>query len=154
MEVQAPPGCPVLPGTTLSTPPSCDNPFPGSSGPVTQDAGLLREVRILDLTKYDDVLAVLNDNEHSSNKLAIPMPLPPEDLRDRMPVYPFMTALLFMDNPEHRAARRWCRSRSSRGGSSSASRGLLAGAQELITQRRRTVEIEFLKEYALPLALT
>ena len=33
------------------------------------------------------------------------MPLPPEDLRERMPVYPFATALLFMDDPEHRRVR-------------------------------------------------
>jgi cytochrome P450 len=153
MEVQAPPGCPVLAGYDPLDPAELRNPYPGFKRARDEAPVFFEKYGFWTITKYDDVLAVLNDDEHYSNKLAIPMPLPPEDLRDRMPVYPFMTALLFKDNPEHRAARtmvqepfipRRLKQREPR---------IYSRAQELITQREDR-QIEFLKEYALPLALT
>ena len=135
MEVQAPPGCPVLAGYDPLDPAELRNPYPGFKRARDEAPVFFEKYGFWTITRYDDVLAVLNDDEHYSNKLAIPMPLPPEDLRDRMPVYPFMTALLFKDNPEHRAARtmvqepfipRRLKQREPR---------IYSRAQELITQR-------------------
>jgi cytochrome P450 len=105
------------------------------------------------VTRYEDVLAVISDTMHFSNRMAIPMPLPPDDLRERMSVYPFATALLFMDDPEHRRVRtmlqepfvpRRLKTREPR---------ISERSRRLLTERDdRTME--FLKGYGVPLALT
>jgi cytochrome P450 len=146
--------CPVLAGYDPLDPAELRDPIPGWKR-ARQEAPVFFDEKygFWSVTRYEDVLAVLADDDHYSNKMAIPMPKPPEDLRDRMPVYPFETALLFMDNPEHRPARtmvqepfvpRRLRQREPR---------IYARAEQLIRERddRR---IDILKEYALPLALT
>ncbi len=147
-------GCPVLAGYDPLAVEELRNPDP-SLRRARQEAPVFYDEKygFWSVTRYADVLAVLADDEHYSNRMAIPMPKPPEDLRERMPVYPFETALLFMDDPEHRPARtmvqepfvpRRLRAREPR---------IYARAQELISQRSDR-HIEFLKEYSLPLALT
>ena len=44
------------------------------------------------VSRRDDVLAIMRDTQRFSNRSAIPMPLPPERMRQRMPKYPFATA--------------------------------------------------------------
>lgn len=106
------------------------------------------------VTRHEDILSVLRNEECFSNRSAIPMPLPPEDLRDRMPVYPFETALLFKDDPDHRRNRlmvqapfvpRRLREREPR---------IRQRADELIGAALPSGRMDFLAEFALPLALT
>lgn len=64
------------------------------------------------ITRQDDVLDVIRDVEHFSNRLAMPVPEPPQAVWSRLPlkngraVYPSALTPLVMDDPEHRRARK------------------------------------------------
>jgi cytochrome P450 len=147
-------GCPVLAGYDPMDPAQLRDPYSGwrraqEEAPVFYD----EKYGFWTVTRYEDILALINDTERFSNRMAIPMPLPPEDLRERMPVYPFATALLFMDDPEHRRVRtmlqepfvpRRLKAREPR---------IAERARELLAERDHR-RIEFLAEYGVPLALT
>jgi cytochrome P450 len=147
-------GCPVLHGYDPLDPEELRNPEPSlriarKETPVFFD----ERYGFWSISRYEDIMAVINDDENFSNKMAIPMPKPPEDLRERMPVYPFETALLFMDNPEHRPSRLMVQE-------PFIPRRLKA-REPLIYEKARTLieakpdrRMELLKEYSLPLALT
>ncbi len=146
--------CPILAGYDPLDPAELRDPYPGFAR-ARREAPVFYEEQygFWTVTRQEDVLAVLADDVRFSNRLAIPLPLPPEDLRERMPVYPFARALLFMDDPEHRPVRmmlqepfvpRRLRAREPR---------IRARAQELLSASRDR-EIEFLRDYAVPLALT
>jgi cytochrome P450 len=147
-------GCPVLAGYDPLDPSELQDPYPGFRRARLEAPVFFEEkYGFWTVTRQEDVLSVLADDVRFSNRLAIPLPLPPEDLRDRMPVYPFARALLFMDDPEHRPVRmmlqepfvpKRLRAREPR---------IRARAAELLTDRPDR-QIEFLREYAVPLALT
>src|SRR5262245_42059890 len=94
-------GCPVLAGYDPLEP-------DGLRGPYVSYARSRHDVPVFfderygfwSVTRREDILAILRDTERFSNKMAIPLPVPPEHLRERMPEYPTATALLFMDDPE------------------------------------------------------
>ena len=99
-------GCPVLAGYDPLDPHELVDPFPSyararSEAPVF----FSEEYGFWTVTRREDILAIVRDTERFSNKMAIPMPEPPEGIRERMPKYPFATALLFLDDPEHQPAR-------------------------------------------------
>ena len=147
-------GCPIVGGYDPLDPEELRNPDP-SLRVVRKEAPVFFDEKygFWSISRYEDVMAVINDDENFSNKMAIPMPKPPEDLRDRMPVYPFETALLFMDNPEHRPSRLMVQE-------PFIPRRLKAREPVIYEKARSLIEakpdrrIELLKEYSLPLALT
>ena len=82
-------GCPVLPGYDPLSPAELRDPYP-SFARAQREAPVFYDARhgFWSVTRHADVLVILRDTQRFSSRMAIPMPLPPEDLRDRMPVYP------------------------------------------------------------------
>ncbi len=149
-----PPGCPVLAGYDPLDPAELRDPYPGfrrarAEAPVFYD----EKYGFWTVTRYEDVVAVLADETSFSNAAAIPMPLPPEDLRERMPVYPFETALLFLDHPEHRPARRMVQEPFVPRRLKEREPLIRRRAAGLLSAREDRL-IDFRNDYAIPLALT
>jgi cytochrome P450 len=152
-----PRGCPVLSGGYDPLDPAeLADPFPSyerlrEEAPVSFNEAY----GFYEVSRREDVLAVLRDTEHYSNSNIIPMPPPPEALRDRMPKYPFATSLVFLDDPEHRPARQMVQSpfvprrlREMVPALRATAKGLLRPDDD---PGRR---IEFVRDYAMRLALS
>ncbi len=148
-------GCPVFSGYDPLDREELDDPAP-SYRRARREAPVhyLEKYGFWEITRRDDVLSVLRDTERFSNRVAIPMPLPPEDMRDRMPVYPFATALLFLDNPEHRAARRLVQAPFTPRQVQTLDPVIRAAAERLLQRDDADRRVEFVHEYAIPLAMT
>src|SRR4051794_9230597 len=99
-------GCPVLHGYDPLEPEELREPY-RSYARARREAPVFysEQYGFWEVMRREDLLTVLRDTERFSNRMAVPIPLPPESLRDRMPEYPTATALLFMDDPDHRPAR-------------------------------------------------
>jgi cytochrome P450 len=98
--------CPVMSGYNPLSESEILDPYPSyersrDAFPVFYDEAM----GFWSVSRREDVLAIIRDTKRFSNGNAIPMPLPPEHMRERMPKYPFATAVLFLDEPEHRPAR-------------------------------------------------
>ncbi len=106
------------------------------------------------VTRQPDVLAILRDTERFSNRMAIPLPLPPEELRDRMPVYPTARALLFMDDPQHGPARKMVQAPFTPRRLRKMEPLIRTRAQELLRPDDPDRRLEFVRGYATRLALT
>ncbi len=146
--------CPVLPGYDPMDPAELRDPYPGFTRARKQAPVFYDEERgYWSVTRYEDVLAVLADTVRFSNRMAIPLPLPPEDLRERMPVYPFATALNSLDSPEHRPVRIMVQEPFVPRRLQAREAKIYARAEELLAHRTEG-QIEFLSQYATPLALT
>jgi cytochrome P450 len=146
--------CPALSGYDPLHPAELSDPYPSFSrarreAPVFYD----EKYGFWTVTRYEDIVAILADTNRFSSRMAIPMPLPPEDLRERMPVYPFQTAILFMDDPQHRGARAMVQAPFVPRRLKEREPKIHARARELLVERVGS-RIEFIKEYSLPLALT
>jgi len=147
-------GCPVLAGYDPLARPELVDPFPSyararDEAPVfySEDYGFWS------VSRREDVLAILRDTTRFSNKMAIPMPEPPERIRDRMPKYPFATALLFLDDPEHRPARQMVQAPFTPKRLRDLEPLTRARAEQLLRLDDPDRRIEFVHEYATPLAL-
>lgn len=106
------------------------------------------------ITRQADVLEVLRDEVTFSSKSAIPMPLPPEDMREELPVYPFESALVFMDDPEHRRNRRMLQGPFIPRRLKAREQFIRDRASQLMQEALPKGRMDFLSEFALPLALT
>jgi cytochrome P450 len=98
--------CPVLQGYDPLDPADLADPYPGlararKEAPIFWD----EKYRFWNVTKSEDIIAVLRDDRTFSSSHAIPMPPVPEEFRDRLPDWPFQTALVFMDDPAHKRNR-------------------------------------------------
>jgi cytochrome P450 len=147
-------GCPVLHGYDPLAAEELRDPFPSyararGKAPVFYN----EKYGFWEVTRRDDVLAIVRDTEHFSNKIAIPMPLPPEHMRERMPRYPFATALLFLDDPEHRPARQMVQAPFTPKRLRQMVPMIRARAEELLRLDDPDRRLEFVREYATPLAL-
>ena len=147
-------GCPVLSGYDPLTVAELREPFE-SYERARRDAPVffMEKYGFWSVSRYEDVLEIMLDPERFSNKMAIPLPLPPEELRDRMPKYPFATALLFMDNPEHDPARQLIKRPLTPNRVGSMEPLTRSRAEELLGRADSDRRIEFIRDYALPLAL-
>jgi cytochrome P450 len=85
--------------------------------------------------------------------MAIPMPVPPERVRDRMPRYPFATALLFLDDPEHRPARQMVQAPFTPKRLRAVEPLIRSRAEELLRLEDPDRRIEFVHGFGTPLAL-
>ncbi len=146
--------CPVLPGYDPLSPEELKDPRPSYARAHREAPVFFHEqFGFWSVTRKEDMLAVIKDTKTFSNRSAIPMPLPPEELRDRMPVYPFATALLFLDDPEHRPARKMVQA--------PFTPKQLREMRPLIRERAESAlrlqdpnrELEFVGDYAMPMAL-
>lgn len=81
------------------------------------------------------------------------MPVPPQRLRDRMPKYPFATALLFLDDPEHRPARQMVQAPFTPRQLRQMAPLMAERARELLRLDDPDRGLDFVTAYATPLAL-
>jgi cytochrome P450 len=147
-------GCPVLAGYNPLDPEELRNPFPSyerarNEAPVSYS----EELGFWSVCRRDDVLAIIRDTERFSNRMAIPMPQPPEHMRDRMPKYPFATALLFLDDPEHRPARKMVQAPFTPKRLRQMEPMIRERAEELLRLDDPDRGLDFVRGYAVPLAL-
>jgi cytochrome P450 len=147
-------GCPVLPGYNPLDPDELRDPFPSyararAEAPVFYS----EELGFWSVTRREDVLAIIRDTERFSNRMAIPMPEPPERMRDRMPKYPFATALLFLDDPEHKVARKMVQAPFTPRRLRQMEPMIRERAEELLRLDDPNRSLDFVNDYAVPLAL-
>jgi cytochrome P450 len=147
-------GCPVLPGYDPLDPAELRDPYP-SIARAHREAPVfyVEKYGFYSVTRHADVLAILRDTERFSNRMAIPMPLPPEEVRDRMPVYPSATSLLFMDDPEHGPARKMVQAPFTPRRLREMEPLIRARAEQLLRPEDPDRRLEFVRGYATPLAL-
>lgn len=147
-------GCPVLAGYNPLDPKELRDPFP-SYHRAHQEAPVFysEELGFWSVSRRDDVLAIVRDTDRFSNRMAIPMPDPPERMRGRMPKYPFATALLFLDDPEHRPARKMVQAPFTPRRLRQLEPMIRERAEELLRLDEPNRRLDFVGEYAVPLAL-
>jgi cytochrome P450 len=154
VEVDLAAGCPVLHGYDPLDPDEVVDPFPTYARARRElPVFYLEQHRFWSVTRREDVLAVLRDTKRFTNRDKLPMPLPPEAIRDRMPQYPFATGLVFLDDPEHRPARQMVQAPFTRKRVRDIEPMTRALADELLLAHDLERRIEFIQGYALPLAL-
>lgn len=147
-------GCPVLAGYDPLSEPELVDPFPSYARARHETPVFYsEEFGFWSVSRREDVLQIIRDTERFSNKMAIPMPLPPERIRDRMPKYPFATALLFLDDPEHRPARQMVQAPFTPKRLRDLGPLTRARAEQLLRLDDPDRRIEFVHGYATPLAL-
>jgi cytochrome P450 len=100
-------GCPALAEYDPLDPAELKDPFP-SYALSRREAPVFYSEKcgFWSVSRRADVLAVLRDTERFTSRMAIPLSLPPEELRDRMPIYPTARMLIFRGEAEHGPARR------------------------------------------------
>lgn len=147
--------CPVLHGYDPLDPADLADPYPGlararAEAPIFWD----EKYRFWNVTRSEDILEVLRDDSTFSSSHAIPMPPVPEEFRDKLPDWPFQTALVFMDDPAHKRNRTILQA-------PFLPRRLRA-RQEFIRERATKLllaakakdgPLEFVHDFALPIAL-
>jgi cytochrome P450 len=150
----APAGCPVLSGYDPLGPDELRDPYPALAR-ARRDVPVFYDEKygFWSVSRHADVLAILRDTERFSNRMAIPVPLPPEDVRTRMPVYPSATSLLFMDDPEHGPARRMVQAPFTPRRLRDMEPLIRVRAEELLRPDDPDRRLEFVRGYATPLAL-
>lgn len=147
--------CPVLHGYDPLSRADLENPYPEFARARNEVPVFFDEKHgFWNVTRQEDVLEVLRNEEIFSSKTAIPMPLPPEDMREEMSVYPFASALVFMDNPEHRRNRRMLQGPFVPRRLKSREPFIRERADQLMQAAVPNGRMDFLGEFALPLALT
>jgi cytochrome P450 len=147
-------GCPVLSGYDPLAAAELRDPFP-SYARARREAPVfyLEEFDLWYVSRHEDVLAILRDPGRFSNRNVKPMPLPPEELRDRMPVYPNATALLSLDEPEHMPARQVVQAPFTPKRLRQLAPTIRVRAEQLLRPDDPDRRLEFVQEYATPLAL-
>ncbi len=154
MAIENAPGCPVLAGYDPLALSEMADPFP-SFARARREAPVFYDEKLgfWSVSRREDVIAVMRDTERFSNRMAIPMPVPPERLRDRMPKYPFATALLFLDDPEHRPARQMVQAPFTPKRLRDLMPFTRARAEQLLRPDDPDRRLEFVHDYGTPLAL-
>jgi cytochrome P450 len=153
-EPGGPSGCPVLSGYDPLSAGVLEDPFPSYARARSEEPVFyVEEFDLWHVSRRQDVLEVLRSPHRFSNRNVKPMPLPPEELRDRMPVYPNATALLFLDEPEHRPARQMVQAPFTPRRLRELAPLIRARAEELLRVDDPDRRLEFIHQYATPLAL-
>jgi cytochrome P450 len=111
------------------------------------------ELGVWSVARQADVLAVLKDTKRFSNRSAIPVPIPPEQVRARMPLYPSAQTVLFLDDPDHRPARAEIQAPFTPRSLKVREERMRAHAETLLAAGAQRGRIEFVHEYGMPLAL-
>jgi cytochrome P450 len=146
--------CPVLAGYDPLDPAELRDPYPSIARAHREAPVFYDEAHhFWSVTRHEDVLAILRDTGRFSNRMAIPMPLPPEHLRERMPVYPSSRSLLFMDDPEHGPARKMVQAPFTPRRLRQSEQLLRDNATRLLRPDDPDRRLEFVRGYATPLAL-
>ncbi len=146
--------CPVLSGYDPLDPAELCDPFPSYARARAQAPIFYsEEYGFWSVTRMDDVLEIVRDTERFSNKMALPFPLPPEDMRDRMPIYPHATAIFFMDNPQHHPKRQMVQAPFTPKRLHSMEPMIRERAEQLLRPDDPDRRIEFVREFGTPLSI-
>jgi cytochrome P450 len=147
-------GCPVLHGYDPLAPEELSDPYPGFARARREAPVFYSEQHgFWSVSRQEDVAMILKDNVRFSNRSALPLPLPPEEVRDRLPYYPSTRAVLLRDDPEHRPGRREIQQPFTPKRLRDLEPGIRERAEALL-QAAPDRRIEFVNGYATPLAMT
>jgi cytochrome P450 len=105
------------------------------------------------VARQEDVLAVLRDHEHFSNASALPWFDPPEEIRDRVPEFPWVRSVLLLDDPEHRPERKVLQAPFTPRNVNNRADAIRALANHLLDPFEAAGTIEFVKDFSYPLSL-
>jgi cytochrome P450 len=105
------------------------------------------------VSRREDVLAILRDTKRFTSRMAIPLSLPPEEMRDRMPVYPTARMLIFRGEAEHGPARKRVQAPFTARRLRDFVPMMRARAEKLLRPDDPDRRIEFIYGFATPLSL-
>ncbi len=147
-------GCPVLAQYDPLDPAELRDPFP-SYARARREAPVFysEKAGFWSVSRREDVLAVLRDTERFTSRMAIPLSLPPEELRDRMPVYPTARMLIFRGEAEHGPARRRMQAPFTAKRLRDFGPLMRTRAEQLLRPNDPDRRIEFIYGFATPLAM-
>lgn len=147
-------GCPVLRGYDPLAPEELRDPYP-SYARARREAPVYycEKYGFWEVTRRADIERIFRDTARFSNQMIMPIPLPPEELRDRMPVFPHSTAVAFLDEPEHRPARQLVQAPFTPKRLRTMEPLIRATAERLLRPDDADRHIEFVNEFATPLAI-
>jgi cytochrome P450 len=111
------------------------------------------EYQLWTVARQEDVLRVLRDEEAFSAAGALPVPDPPEEIRDRLPEFPWKRSTVATDPPAHKEARGLIQAPFTRGGLKSREPFIRARAESLLEPLAETGRIEFVNDYCFKLSL-
>lgn len=147
-------GCPMFPGYDPLDPGELRDPFPSYARARRESPVYYCEkYGFWEVTRREEIERILHDTARFSNRMIMPIPLPPEELRDRMPVFPHVTAVAFLDEPEHRPARQMVQAPFTPKRLRTMEPMIRATAEKLLRLDDADRHIEFVNEYATPLAI-
>jgi cytochrome P450 len=147
-------GCPILSGYDPLARAELRDPFP-SYARSRREAPVFYSDKhgFWSVSRRDDVLTLLRDTERFTSRSAIPLPLPPEEMRDRMPVYPVARFLIMRDHAEHGPARRMLQAPFTPRRLRTMAPMIRARAEDLLRLDDPDRRVEFISGFATPLAL-
>lgn len=106
------------------------------------------------VSRYEDILKVIGDNESYSVANSLIAPLPPESVRHRMPQYPWARTLVNMDPPEHTPARRVIQAPFTQRSLRAVRPVFETHARDLIRQAASAGQMDFVEDFAFPFTLS
>ena len=147
-------GCPHLAGYNPVAPAELSDPYTRFVE-VRRDTPVyyLENWDMYEVSRLDDVLTVLRDDDNYSTRRALPVEPPPPEVTDRMPEYPWAKSLLLLDDPEHRPARSVVQAPFTPRKVRERDATIRAVANRLFDERMAAGRIDFINEYSLPLSL-
>ena len=146
-------GCPHFAGYDPLAPEELADPYP--SFRVARDEVPVyysERYGLWEVSRQEDVLAVLGDLENFSAAAALPVMTPPAEVIDRMPEYPWTGCVLVLDDPAHRASRAIIQSPFTPRRVKAQAEAIRRKADLLLDPLERDGRIEFLGEVAYPLS--
>jgi cytochrome P450 len=147
--------CPHLEGYDPLAPAELADPYPSfrrarAEAPVFYSEAL----GMWSIARQADVLDALRDTETFSSSSALPVREPPDELRERLPAYPWGRTVLTMDGPEHRAARSVIQAPFTPRSLKRLEQQIRERARALLDPLRTTGRIEFVRDYGYPLSMS
>ena len=147
-------GCPHFEGYEPLSPEELRDPYPSFSRARRETPVFYSpEFKMYSVTRQDDINGVLRDKENFSASVALPTHDPPEEVRERMPAFPWKGGVLTLDEPEHRRARNLIQAPLTPRNLREREADLAQRADRLLDKLEREREIEFVKDYGFPLSL-
>lgn len=146
-------GCPVLEGYNPMTPDELRDPYPSlkrarAEAPVFFSP----EFGMWSVTRQEDVLAVLRDEDAFSAARALAVPPPPEEVA--LAEYPWKRSVLVLDEPEHRPMRTMIQAPFTPRSLKQREPLIREQAHRLLDPLDVDRRIEFVNDYAFPLSLS
>jgi cytochrome P450 len=105
------------------------------------------------ITRQGDVLAALKDTARFSNASALPTFDPPEEIRDRVPEFPWASSVLLLDDPDHRPERKVVQAPFTMRSVNAMAGDIRTLTEGLLAPLVDEGSIEFVKQFSYPMSL-